>query len=227
MLVALSLGACGSSVSNPATIQTAETIAARANTGEYVLQPGDELDVRFYYNPELNLSVLVRPDGRISLPLADDVQAAGLSPSALTQALRAKYERELRRPEITVIVRSFNAQKVFVGGDVAAPGVIQVVGPLTVLQSVTQAGGFRETARIGEVLVIRRNPAAPASPIVIPVDISAAIDGSKPNQDIGLIPYDIVYVPKSPIANVNKFIDQYIRQNIPFGFGLTYGIGGT
>lgn len=226
-MVALpALGACGSAVVNPATIQTADAIAARSNSAEYALQPGDELDVRFYYNPELNLSVLVRPDGKISLPLADDVQAAGLSPAALTQTLRNKYERELRRPEITVIVRSFNSQKVFVGGDVAAPGVIQVVGPMTVLQSVTQAGGFRETARINEVLVIRRNPTAPSSPIVIPVDIAAAIDGSKPTQDIALVPSDIVYVPKSPIANVNKFVDQYIRQNIPFGFGLTYGIGG-
>lgn len=222
LVAALLLGACGPAVVKPASIETANAIATRTGGGEYVLQPGDELDVRFYYNPELNLSVLVRPDGKISLPLAEEVQAAGQTVPQLTQTLRSKYQSELRRPELTIIVRSFNSQKVFVGGEVASPGVIQAIGPLTVLQSVTQAGGFKETARPDEVLVIRRDPTT-RTPLVIPVNISSAIDGSQPNQDISLMPYDIVFVPKSPIANVNKFVDQYIRQNIPFGFGLAYG----
>ena len=223
MIFALLLGACGPAAVKPASHEQVRAIATHA-AGEYRLQPGDELDIRFYYNPELNNSVIVRPDGRISLPLADEVEAAGMTPAALSQKLRAAYAQSLRRPDVTVIVRSFNAQKVFVGGEVAAPGVIQVFGPLTVMQSVMQAGGFKETARINEVLVIRRDPTAPASnPIVIPVDIAAVADGTKTGEDIALMPYDIVYVPKSPIANVNKFIDQYIRQNIPVGFGLAYG----
>jgi polysaccharide biosynthesis/export protein len=224
VLSILLLGGCGPAAVKPASLEQANAISARATGAEYRLQPGDELDIRFYYNPELNSSVLIRPDGRISLPLANEVQAAGLTPAALTQQLRSSYERELRRPEISVIVRSFNSQKVFVGGEVASPGVIQALGPLTVLQSVTQAGGFKETARLNEVLVIRRDPNV-AEPIVIPVDISSVVDGTQTNQDIALMPFDVVYVPKSPIANVNKFVDQYIRQNIPFGFGLTYGFG--
>jgi polysaccharide biosynthesis/export protein len=224
LVFALMLGACGGPVAgNPASIEQANALSTRAAASEYRLQPGDELDIRFYYNPELNTSILVRPDGRISLPLANEVQAAGLTPSGLTQRLRSAYEQELRRPELTVIVRSFNSQKVFVGGEVASPGVIQALGPLSVLQSVTQAGGFKETARLSEVLVIRRDPSSPSEPIVIPVDISSVVDGSETNQDIPLMPFDVVFVPKSPIANVNKFVDQYIRQNIPFGFGLTYG----
>jgi len=224
ILSVLLLGGCGSAAVKPATIEQANALSTRAAGGEYRLQPGDELDIRFYYNPELSTSVLIRPDGRISLPLANEIQAAGLTPNQLSQRLRSAYEQELRRPELTVIVRSFNSQKVFVGGEVASPGVIQALGPLTVLQSVTQAGGFKETARLGEVLVIRRDPSMP-DPIVIPVDISAVVDGTQTNQDIALMPFDVVYVPKSPIANVNKFVDQYIRQNIPFGFGLTYGFG--
>jgi protein involved in polysaccharide export with SLBB domain len=224
MMSVLLLGGCGPAAVKPATLETANAISRGAAGAEYRLQPGDELDIRFYYNPELNTSVLIRPDGRISLPLANEVQAAGLTPSALTQRLRTSFEQELRRPELTVIVRSFNSQKVFVGGEVASPGVVQALGPLTVLQSVTQAGGFKETARLGEVLVIRRDPSQP-DPIVIPVDIASVVDGTQTNQDIALMPFDVVYVPKSPIANVNKFVDQYIRQNIPFGFGLTYGFG--
>lgn len=224
MMSLLVLGACGPAAVKPATLEQANAISTRASGGQYLLQPGDELDIRFYYNPELNTSVLIRPDGRISLPLANEVQAAGETPAGLAQRLRSAYEQELRRPELTVIVRSFNSQKVFVGGEVASPGVVQALGPLTVLQSVTQAGGFKETARINEVLVIRRDPSA-QEPIVIPVDISAVVDGTQTNQDIALMPFDVVYVPKSSIANVNKFVDQYIRQNIPFGFGLTYGFG--
>ena len=224
MIFALMLSACGSAVVKPSSLEQANAISTQAAGAEYRLQPGDELDIRFYYNPELNSSVLIRPDGRISLPLANEVQAAGQTPAQLAQRLRTSYEQELRRPELTVIVRSFNSQKVFVGGEVASPGVIQALGPLTVLQSVTQAGGFKETARLHEVLIIRRDPSVP-DPIVIPVDIAAVVDGSRTGQDIALLPFDIVYVPKSDIANVNKFVDQYIRQNIPFGFGLTYGFG--
>lgn len=224
LCIGTALPACGPAATNPASIQTANAIAQRSSAAEYTIQPGDELDIRFYYNPELNTSVVVRPDGKISLPLAPEVQAAGVPVSALSRNLQNQFSNELRRPELTVIVRSFNSQRVFVGGEVTSPGVIQAIGPLTVLQSVTQAGGFRETARVNEVLVIRRDPTN-ANPIVIPVNISTVIDGSDTQQDIQLLPYDVVYVPKSPIANVNKFIDQYIRQNIPFGFGLTYGFG--
>ena len=224
MISVLLLGGCGPAAVKPATLEQANAISHSAAGAEYRLQPGDELDIRFYYNPELNTSVLIRPDGRISLPLANEVQAAGLTPSSLTQRLRTSFEQELRRPELTVIVRAFNSQRVFVGGEVQSPGVVQALGPLTVLQSVTQAGGFKETARLGEVLVIRRDPSQP-DPIVIPVDIASVVDGTQTNQDIALMPFDVVYVPKSPIANVNKFVDQYIRQNIPFGFGLTYGFG--
>jgi protein involved in polysaccharide export with SLBB domain len=223
VMFTLLLGACGPAAVKPASIEQANAISTQTAGGEYRLQPGDELDIRLYYNPELNSSVLIRPDGRISLPLANEVQAAGLTPAALSQQLRTVYEQELRRPELTVIVRSFNSQKVFVDGEVQSPGVIQALGPLSVLQSVMQAGGFKETARLNEVLVIRRDPATMADPIVIPVDVAAVVDGSGTNQDIALMPYDVIYVPKSPIANVNKFVDQYLRQNIPFGFGLGYG----
>jgi polysaccharide biosynthesis/export protein len=222
MMFALLLGACGSAVVEPAPIEQANAISARAAREEYRLEPGDELDIRFYFNPELNSSLLVRADGRISLPLVDEVQAAGLTPAELSQELRTRYEQELRRPELTIIVRSFNSRKVFVGGEVASPGIIQALGPVTVLQSVIQAGGFRESARLNEVLVIRRDRSTP-EPIIIPVNIASVVDGSQIDQDITLMPFDIVFVPRSPVANVNKFVDQYLRQNIPFGFGLGYG----
>ena len=89
---------------------------------EYVIEVGDTLDVKFMYNPELNeLAVPVRPDGRISLQLAPDVKAAGISPSQLRTALSEKYAAELKKPEIAVIVRTFGGHKVFVDGEVVFP----------------------------------------------------------------------------------------------------------
>jgi polysaccharide biosynthesis/export protein len=191
-------------------------------TGEYRIQIGDALDIKFFYHSELNESVIVRPDGRISLQLVYEVQAAGLSPEQLRQTLREKYEPQISKPEIAVIVRSFNAQKVYVDGEVAKPGLIPLAGPMTVLQSIASAGGLKDTARSNEIILIRRGPEnRPAS---IPVNVEKAIDGSDPSQDLALQPADIVFVPKSPIANVNLWIDQYIRKNIPINFGLYYNL---
>ena len=96
---------------------------------EYQIQIGDALDIKFFYHPELNESVMVRPDGRISLQLVHEVQASGLTPEQLRQNLRKKYEPQISQPEIAVIVRSFTAQKVYVDGEVAKPGLVPLTGP--------------------------------------------------------------------------------------------------
>jgi len=185
---------------------------------EYILQAGDELDIKFYYSPELNERVTVRPDGRISLQLVRDVQAAGLTPIQLANTLREKYAVQLSEPEVAVIVRTFSAQRVYVGGEVERPGEMALVGPLTVLQAVSRASGFKDSARLAEVLVIRRN--VDRTPLVIPVNIEDAISGEDLNQDLTLMPYDVVFVPRSVIANVNKWVKQYVANNIPFSFGF-------
>jgi polysaccharide export outer membrane protein len=187
---------------------------------DYKIQVGDALDIKFFYHPELNESVVVRPDGRISLQLVHEVQASGLTPETLRENLRGKYEPQISKPEIAVIVRSFNAQKVYVDGEVAKPGLVPLVGSMTILQSIASAGGLKDTARSNEIILIRRGPEnRPASLLV---NVEKAIDGSDPSQDLSLQPADIVFVPKSPIANVNQWVDQYIRRNIPFPWSYTY-----
>jgi protein involved in polysaccharide export with SLBB domain len=185
---------------------------------EYKIHVGDELDVKFFFNAELNERVTVRPDGRISLQLVPEIVAAGLTPRVLTERLKEAYSPELSKPELTVIVRSFSAQRVYVGGEVERPGEVRLAGTLTALQAVAMAAGFRDTARLTEVIVIRRNP--DRTPLVIPVNLKRAIDGTDLHQDIALMPYDVVYVPKSTLANINKFVDQLIRKNIPVNFGF-------
>src|SRR5512137_2478425 len=106
----------------------------------YLISVGDTLDIKFAYNPELNeLAVPVRPDGRISLQLANDVPAANLTPDQLRKSLAEKYASELKKPEIAVIVRTFTSHRVFVDGEVVYPGMVEIKGPTTLMQVLSQS----------------------------------------------------------------------------------------
>ena len=105
------LFACGPVVKNPTPLHYQAEQASLNSEQEYRIQVGDQLDIKFFYNPELNEQVTVRPDGRISLQLVHEIMVAGLTPSELTDLLTKKYAPELKKPEITVIVRSFGAHK--------------------------------------------------------------------------------------------------------------------
>jgi protein involved in polysaccharide export with SLBB domain len=219
LLLTAAASACAPVVKNPTPLRM---VPAPEPGWEYKLHVGDELDVKFFFNPDLNERLIVRPDGRISLQLVPEIVAAGMTPRELTDLLKQEYSKELSNPELTVIVRSFAAQVVFVGGEVEKPGELRLVGPLTILQAVSVAQGFKPTARMSEVIVIRRNP--DRTPLVVAVNLQRAIDGSDLAQDLALTPYDIVFVPRSPIANLSKFVDQYLRQNIPINFSIAYRI---
>ena len=189
---------------------------------EYLIQEGDQLDIKFFYNPELNESVSVRPDGKISLQLVDEVQAAGRTPSQLDEVLTQKYANELKKPEITVIVRSFTGQRVYVGGEVGRPGLVDLTGGMTALEAIINAGGFKETAKPEAAILIRKGPDNKPTPIRI--DLTRMMDDQAPEQDVELQPYDIVYVPKTWIAKANKFVNQYIEQLLLFrGFSVGFG----
>jgi protein involved in polysaccharide export with SLBB domain len=216
------LFACGPVVKNPTPINHQAVQASLNSEKEYRIQVGDQLDIKFFYNSELNEQVTVRPDGRISLQLVHEVMVAGLTPSELTQRLKQKYAPELKKPEIAVIVRSFGAYKIYVDGEVNKSGMFPLVGYMTVLHAISQAGGMKDTARKGEVLIIRRGEGN--KPLVSSVNLNKVVDGTDILQDIPLKPFDIVYVPRSAIANVNVWVDQYIRKNLPIylSFGYFY-----
>ncbi|RJQ48571.1 MAG: sugar transporter [Desulfobacteraceae bacterium] len=194
-------------------------------SAEYVILPGDQLEVKFFYNPELNELVTVRPDGIIAVQLLDNVKAAGKTPSQLDNELTQLYSKELRKPEVTVLVRSFSGHQIFVGGEVDTQGIIEMRSGLTPLQAVVQAGGFLETAQPSEALVIRKGE--DNRPVPIRVDLASAMYAGGDASNFELMPNDIVYVPKSAIAKANKFVNQYIEQLLLFrgvSFGFAYDI---
>jgi protein involved in polysaccharide export with SLBB domain len=191
----------------------------------YTIAPGDQLDIKFFYNPELNETITVRPDGMISLQLIDEIQAAGLKPADLDSKLTDLYSRELRKPVLTVIVRSFTRQRIYVGGEVNTPGLIVLPAGMTTLQAIFQSGGFKETADPSETLVIRKGENG--KPVPMRVDLAAVMDADG-GSDFQLQPDDIVFVPKSAIANANKFIDEYINGLLMFrgwSFGVSQSLG--
>lgn len=184
--------------------------------GGYLIQPGDQLAVKFRQTPQLNEEVTVRPDGMISLPIVNDVAAAGSTPEGLRRRLVTAYGPTLKDPEITVIVKRFAGNHVFVGGEVEAPGLIPISGRMTLLQAIIQAGGFRDTADLKGVIVRREGGTQ------CRLNLKRELCGRAAGQDIVLRPYDVVYVRRSPIAKVNLFVEQYIDKVIPFQ--RTFGV---
>jgi len=262
----------------------------------YVLQPGDVIEIKFFYRPDINERLTIRPDGKISLLLLDEIKAAGLTPAELDKLLTQKYSKTLRNPEISVIVRKFfsqqklnekltvrpdgrvslllvgevkaagltprvldkiltekysesllnpeiavivrefSAQKIYVGGEVRSPGMIPITGRLTALQAVFQSGGFKNTAEVESIVILRDQKLNKPSIKILnikqnPDDNAGEKDPEKvPTQynDVLLKPFDIVFVPKSGIAKADQFVDQYFEKLVPvsknFGFSYFYDL---
>jgi polysaccharide export outer membrane protein len=157
--------------------------------------------------------------------LIDEVEAAGLETMELDRILTDLYSRELKNPVITVIVREFGGQRVYVGGEVDTEGLLSLTSGLTAFEAIVRAGGFLETADPAETLVIRKD--AQSRPVPIRVNLSDLINGKQGAVDFRLASDDIVFVPKSAIAEANKFVNQYIERLLLFrgvSFGFSYSI---
>jgi protein involved in polysaccharide export with SLBB domain len=179
---------------------------------EYRIATGDELEIALPLNPELSVRTFVRPDGKISLELVDEVVAEGRTTAELTEHLQNAYSTELRDPEISVNVVSM-AARVYVDGHVEKPGEYPWSRQVTAMQAVALAGGLRETATSKHLIVVRR--AAGGEQQVFDIDLEQVAEGTGNSRDMFLAPYDTVYVPPSRVADVNKWVDQYLRKNIP------------
>jgi polysaccharide export outer membrane protein len=188
----------------------------------YVIQRGDELSIKVFGRPELDDTVTVRNDGRISALLIDDLDAAGLTPRQLVAALTERYEKFFRAPQVNAIVRRAAALKVFVGGEVAQPGAIPIVGDLTALAAVYQAGGFTRAARTDSVVLLRDSHGD--KPLTLRLDLKKL---DLKDSGTALQARDVIYVPASRIAKVDRFVDEYVRQLIPISLtaGFSYVMG--
>ena len=181
-------------------------IPAVENQGDYIIGYGDALDVVFLYNREYNReNIRVRPDGRISFPFIGDIDVAGRTVPWVDSLLTAKYSEIIRDPEITVIVREFQTQQVYVLGQVGDPGAYEYVRGLTLLQALSLGSGLKDSAKRNGVVVVRR--IAWDHVIGIEVDVKEILDNNRYDMDIPIKPFDIVMVPKSRLATTEDFIE--------------------
>jgi len=187
----------------------------------YRLIPGDIIDVRPFFNPELTEQVQIRPDGRISLHLIGEVDVAGKTVRDAMTLLDQRYAKELKTPEVTIQVRSFASQKAYVTGEVVRPGVVSIPGAMTVFEAISEAGGIKHTGNEKAVVLIRKGPdGKPQGRHLVLFEKGELTDAA----GMRLRPFDVVIVPESKIAHVDRWIDQHIRQLIPVNSsaGFTY-----
>ena len=192
-------------------------------TPAYRFYPGDEIEVTVFSAPELSRTVTVGPDGRIAMPLIGSVMAADMTADQVHDALIAAYAPQLRTPELSVTPRGYGSRQVFVGGEVARPGIYEMPANIDAFQAVALAGGFLPSARRGDVLVLSR---ASGAAQVTEVDLSPrAMRRGFPDAQ-PLQRYDVVYVPRSGISQVNLFMQQYVRDALPVQFSFYYDLRG-
>lgn len=203
--------------------QDAPAMVYSEQSPAYRFFPGDEVEVAIFSAPELSRSATIGPDGRLALPLIGAVRAADLTADELHDILVSAYAVHLRMPELTVTPRTYASRQVFVGGEVARPGIYEMPANIDAFQAIALAGGFLPSAHRRDVLVLSR---ARGETTVMQVDLSmravrAGLQGVQPLQR-----YDVVYVPRSRISQVNVFMQQYVRDALPVQFSFYYDLRG-
>ena len=191
----------------------------------YRVYPGDKLDITFYSAPELSRSVTVGPDGRIHLPLISPVMVADQTVDQIRANLMNQMSTTLVDPSLDTVISEYGPQQAFVGGEVNQPGVIQLPGQIDALQAVIMAGGFTVDARERQVFLVRRSPSGEINSYSI--NVRAGWNNPQIAQLGPLQRFDVIYVPKSRIAQHNQFIQQYIREALPIDFSFVYDLSGN
>jgi polysaccharide biosynthesis/export protein len=168
-------------------------VAPTASAKDYRLLPGDKLRVEVYKDAQLSQSLQVRPDGKVTLPLIGDIVATDLTPIQLRDRIATGLKDYINNPVVTVIVVEASPVMVYVMGEVAQPGSIPMRGPMTILQALAMAGGFREFANTKDIRILRKTSGILGTVETIRFNYNDAVKGSA--APIFLSPGDMIVVP--------------------------------
>ena len=184
----------GAPMRTPAQQSPAGNSQTKAATDDpnYIIGAQDVLDIAVWKEPSVSRTVPVRPDGKISLPLIDDVQAAGLTPMQLTSVLADKLKKYIDEPQVTVIVTQINSQRVYIIGQVARPGAFPLLPNMTILQALSTAGGLAQFANGKKIYLLRTED---GKPVKYPFNYKDVVGGKKPEQNLVLKAGDQIIVP--------------------------------
>lgn len=177
-------------ISATATEKTAQ--GRLAAEGEYKIGPQDVVRIDVWKEPDISRTIPVRPDGKISLPLLSDVQAAGLTALQLADAIRDGYKKFINSPQVTVTVTEINSRRVYVNGEVGHPGALPLLPNMTALQALTSSGGFTQFAKTKSIYILRTEE---GKQVKHPFNYKDVIAGKKPEDNILLQPGDTIVVP--------------------------------
>jgi protein involved in polysaccharide export with SLBB domain len=180
----------------------------------YRIEPGDTLLVKYPFHTEMDQEVMVRPDGTITATGVGAVPVAGMTSVQVAEFLKVKTSDRLRDPEVVVTISKYNERGVYVGGEVGRPQMLVYRKGLTPLQAVMAAGGFLPTARLDSVVLVRQTGGD--EPILArKLDLGRVVNQGEPEL-VPLMPQDVIYVPRTGIANANVWVRQHITDLVPF-----------
>lgn len=174
-------------------LDSGTTAAPSAGVGDdYKIGPQDVVRIDVWKEPDITRTIPVRPDGKISLPLLNDVQASGLTAMQLAGNIRSSLTKYITNPQVTVTVTEINSRRVFVTGEIAHAGALGILPNMTVLQALSSAGGFTQFARLTKIYILRVEN---GKQVKLPFNYKEVIKGDHPEQNILLQPGDVIVVP--------------------------------
>jgi len=191
-LAPLAALAVGQSEQSTTPEKAASGMPAAGASSSYVIQPGDVLDIQVWKEPEVSKAVPVRPDGKISLPLVNDVQASGLTAGVLTADLTQRLKKFISDPQVTVMVTQINSQRFYVMGEVARGGTYPLMPGMTVLQGLSGAGGFTPFANPKKIYILRDEG---GKQVKYPFNYKDVVKGKNEDENIALKAGDTIVVP--------------------------------
>lgn len=210
------LWGCGAPITvPPLSLEEIPRIEAVGNYPHqiYRIEPGDTIRIQYTFHREMDQEDVVRPDGKIAAKLAGEIGVSGMTPEQLETLLVGRTADQLRNPEVVVSITHFGEKNVFVGGEVGRPGLVPYRRGLSPLQAIIAAGGFKTTARLDSVILIRAGEGDAF--VSRKLNLAATVtDGT--SELIALAPHDVVYVPRTSIAEANLWVQQHITDLIPF-----------
>jgi len=193
LVLALLIAAAGQVwAGNPGDDKSPAAPVAATNDSDYIIGPEDMLNVNVWKEAEMSGTVPVRPDGKISLPLLNDVQAAGLTATQLAAQVTDKLKKYLEQPRVTVVVTQVNSRRYFVLGEVTRAGAFPLLPNMTVLQALSSAGGFTLFANAKNIYVLRVENGKQNK---LPFNYRDVVKGRNAEQNILLKPGDTIVVP--------------------------------
>ncbi|MGB2677995.1 MAG: polysaccharide biosynthesis/export family protein [Candidatus Acidiferrum sp.] len=163
-----------------------------ATDADYVIGPQDVVRIDVWKEAEISRTIPVRPDGKISLPLLNDIQASGLTALQLGKSIRDGLTKYLTNPEVTVTVTEINSRRVYITGEVARAGAFPLLPNMTVLQALSSAGGFTQFAKTKGIYVLRNDS---GKQVKLPFNYREVVKGKNQEENILLQPGDVIVVP--------------------------------